>query len=165
VPPPQSGDIHQNVPAAKVITKAPVALHAIADFGTGVTARIVSVKAIHAQAVGPGQVSGPALNIVIQVTNHTKKALDLNNAVVNIADAEGTPGVQMISTPAEAGDDGVPSPGPGSFSHPMRGSLAPSATAKGTYIFTIPVAHRDPITVSYSYAGAGPVVLFKGEPA
>jgi hypothetical protein len=163
VAPPQPGNIHQNVRAAKVITKAPVALHAVADFGTGVIARITSVKAIHVQAVGPGQVSGPGLNMVIQVTNHTAKALNLNNAVVTVADAEGTPGVQMIFTPTEAADDDIPAPAPDSFSHPMTGSLAARATASGTYVFTIPVGNRSPITVSFSYSGGGPVVLFKGD--
>ena len=163
VSPPQPGNVHQNVRSAKVITKPPVALHAVADFGTGVIARITSVKAIQVQAVGPGQVSGPGLNMVIQVTNHTPKALNLNNAVVTVADAEGTPGVQMIFTPNVAGDDDVPAPGPDSFSHPMTGSLATRASASGTYVFTIPVGNRSPITVSFSYSGGGPVVLFKGD--
>ncbi|WAX55906.1 hypothetical protein M6B22_15360 [Jatrophihabitans cynanchi] len=149
--------------AEKVITRPPVALHAVADFGTGVSARITSIKAVKVQAVGPGSVSGPGLNVVIQVTNHTAKALNLNNAVASVASADGTPGVLMVFTPNEGGDEDIPLPGPDSFSHPMNGSLLPRATASGTYVFTIPVVNRNPITVSFSYAGGGPVVLFKGD--
>jgi hypothetical protein len=69
VPPPVRGNIHQTVRAVTVTTKPPVALRAVADFGTGVTAQIMSVKAIEYQAVGPGQVSGPGLRLVIQIDN------------------------------------------------------------------------------------------------
>ena len=67
VPPPVRGNIHQTVRAVTVTTKPPVSLRAVAHFGTGVTARIMSIKAIEYHAVAPGQVSGPGLRLVIQV--------------------------------------------------------------------------------------------------
>ena len=164
VPPPVAGNIHQKVRAATVTTRAPVPLRAVAHFGTGVTARIMSVRAIEYQAVGPGQVSGPGLRLVIQVSNGTAKPIGLDNAVVAIADARGTPGVYMNITPAGGGDD-AGHPGPSNFSYPMRGVLAPGHQASGTYVFTIPAGHRDPVTVNFSYAGGGPVVLFRGDAA
>ena len=146
---------------------APVALHAVADFGNGVTARIASVKAVHADAVGPGEVSGPGLRIVMEITNSGTRAINLDNAVVTIADAQGTPGLMMVFTPQTPGevDDDVPAVSRDSFSYPMTGSLAPRKKASGTYVFTIPTGHRNPVTVNFSYAGGAPVVLFKGDAA
>jgi hypothetical protein len=164
VPAPVRGNINQRVRAVAVTTKAPVSLRAVAHFGTGVTARIMSVKAIEYRAVGPGQVSGPGLRLVIQVSNGTAKSIGLVNAVVTIADARGTPGVAMLITPAGSGDD-AGHPGPGNFSYPLRGLLAPGHQASGTYVFTIPAGHRNPVTVNFSYAGGGPVVLFRGDAA
>jgi hypothetical protein len=164
VPPPVRGNVHQTVRAVTVTTKPPVSLRAVADFGTGVTAQIMSIKAIEYHAVGPGQVSGPGLRLVIQINNGTAKSIHLDNAVVTITDARGTPGVEMNITP-QASDDGAGHPGPGNFSHPMRGLLAPHHKASGTYVFTIPAGHRTPVTVNFSYAGGGPVVLFKGDTA
>ena len=151
VPPPVPGSIHRAVHAVAVTTKPPVSLRAVADFGTGVTAQIMSVKAIEYHAVGPGEVSGPGLRLVIRVSNGTGKPIGLGNAVVTIADARGTPGVDMN--------------GPGSLSYPLRGLLAPGHTASGTYVFTIPAGHRNRVTVNFSYAGGGPVVLFRGDAA
>ena len=151
VPPPVRGNIHRTVRAVTVATKPPVSLRAVADFGTGVTAQIMSIRAIEYHAVGPGQVSGPGLRLVIQVNNGTAKSIDLDNAVVTIADARGTPGVDMN--------------GPGSSSSPLRGLLAPRHKASGTYVFTIPAGYRAPVTVNFSYAGGEPVVLFKGDTA
>ena len=164
VPPPVRGNTHQRVRAVAVTTKPPVSLRAVAHFGTGVTARIMSVRAIEYHAVAPGQVSGPGLRLVIQVSNGTGKPVDLANAVVEIADARGTPGVYMNITPAGSGG-GAGHPGPGNFSYPLRGLLAPGHQASGTYVFTIPAGYRTPVTVNFSYAGGGPVVLFKGDAA
>ena len=164
VPPPAPGSVHRTVRAVTVTVKPPVSLRAVADFGTGVAARIMSVKAIEYHAVAPGQVSGPGLRLVIQVSNGTGKSIDLDNAVVTIADARGTPGLEMNITPAGSGDD-AGHPGAGNFSYPLRGLLAPGHKASGTYVFTIPAGHRNPVTVNFSYAGGGPVVLFKGDAA
>ena len=70
----------------------------------------------------------------------------------------------MNITPQASGDD-LGHPGPGNFSYPLRGLLAPGHQASGTYVFTIPAGHRTPVTVNFSYAGGGPVVLFKGDAA
>jgi hypothetical protein len=164
VPPPVRGNIHQTVRAVAVTTKPPVSLRTVAHFGTGVTARIMSIKAIDYHAVGPDQVSGPGLRLVIQIDNGTAKSIGLGDAVVTIADARGTPGVWMNITP-QASDDNAVHLGPGNFSYPMRGLLAPRHKTSGTYVFTIPAGHRNPVTVNFSYAGGGPAVLFKGDAA
>lgn len=162
VPPPVRGNIHQIVKARRVITKPPVSLHAVANFGTGVTARITSIRAVETHAVGPGEVSGPGLRLVIQLANGTDKSIRLDNAVVTIADAAGTPGVPMTFAPQVSDSEAKGANNPQQFPHPMTGSLGAHKKASGSYIFTIPAGHRNPVTVNFSYAGGGPVVLFRG---
>lgn len=167
VPPPTRGNIHQKVHAAPVLARPPVPLHSLANVGSGVTATISSIKAIHVQAVGPGEVAGPGVNIVVEVRNDSSRAIDLRHAVVTISDAEGTPGVPMVFAPqpGNQGDDDVPPVSSDSFSRPMTGSLAPRHTVNGTYVFTLPAGRRNPVTVNFSYAGNAPVVTFKGDTA
>lgn len=143
----QGGGINQIVPSAARKTKAPVPLAGTADFGTGVTAHLTSVTAVQAQAAGPGEVAGPALKVAVRLTNDSDAAISLVGVVVTIADANGTPGVQMSQ----------------SGSSPFRGSLAAHASADAVYVFTIPAGHRNPVTVNLSYSSEAPVVLFVGD--
>ncbi|MGN6607603.1 MAG: hypothetical protein ACTHMS_11425 [Jatrophihabitans sp.] len=149
---------------ATVTTRPPVQLHSVADFGTGVTARITAVKAVTVEGVGAGEISGPGLNLTIVLTNNTRRAIDLDNSVVTLTDADGHPAALMTFTPdgGQGQDDDVPAPDPASFTHAFRGSLAPHRTATATYVFTVPTGHRNPITVNLSYAGSQPTVIFRG---
>ena len=115
------GSVHRTVRSVAVTVKPPVSLRAVADFGAGVAARIMSVKAIEYHAVAPGQVSGPGLRLVIQVSNGTGKSIGLDNAVVTIADARGTPGLRCTHHPGGERRRGG-HPVPGNFSYPLRGS-------------------------------------------
>ena len=81
----------------------------------------MSIKAIEYHAVAPGQVSGPGLRLVIQINNGTAKSIGLGNAVVTIADARGTPGVDMNITP-QASDDGAATLAPATSRTPCGGS-------------------------------------------
>jgi len=94
----------------------------------------------------PVQVA-PGLKIVIDVNNGTSRSISLDTVVLTVADAKGTPGVPMSQ----------------SGSHALRGSLGAHKDSSGTYVFTIPAGHRDPITVNFSYSSAAPVALFVGD--
>lgn len=144
--PSRTGGIYQIVPARHRKTLAPVPLKKPAHVGAGVTEHIVSIKSIHAAAQGPGEVSGPALKIVIQVSNDTNSPIDLSTALMTVSDAEGTPGVEMSLN----------------GSAPLRGELPANGHVQGTYVFTLPPTHRDPVTVNFSYSSAAPVTLFTG---
>lgn len=149
VPPPTKGDIHQTVPAQKVVTRRAVSLDATAHFTSAIAARLTRVEAISAKGNGPGEISGPALELTIKITNDSKSSIDLGNAVVNLADSRKQPGLPIAGAPAK----------------PFSGTLSGGRSAVGIYVFTVPVGHRAPVSVTVSYTAAAPVVLFVGNAA
>jgi hypothetical protein len=112
---------------------------------SGLTAEIVSMKAVQAKATQPGQVGGPAVSFTIRVTNTGAEKVDLSSAVVNVAYGEDQePAYQLDS-------DGIVFPA----------SVAPKQSVTGTAVFTIPTAERAQVQVSLDTASA-PVVAFSG---
>lgn len=145
VAPPVPGTINQTVAARPVRTLPAAALTATAVYGGGVTGQITRVVAVRASAQGPGEVAGPAVSITVRIDNHSGQAVAVGNAVLNVSDAQHTPGVLVTSS-----------------SQPLAGTLAPGAHAVGTYVFTLPTGHRDPVSVTVSYSPDAPVALFVG---
>jgi len=138
--------VNKIVPSQHRASRHPVPLTGTADFGTGVTARILRIAAVHGTANGPGEIAGPALRLELQLTNGTGRAVNLTQALVTVTDASGTPGVQLTQ----------------SGSAPLRGSVKAHAKVRAVYVFTLPTAHRDPVTVNFSYSSSAPVALFVG---
>jgi hypothetical protein len=119
---------------------SPVALGSTSDYGNGVTARLVSVTAVTADAEQAGEISGPALAVAVELTNGTADPVSLDSAVVNAySGADGTPAIRM--------HDGA--------TQPLHGELAAGASMTATYVFSVPLAQRDSVTVTVAY-GAGP---------
>ena len=126
-------------------SKKPVKLDKPSTTGTGLTAKLVSIKAIKATAQMPGEIAGPALAITVSITNAGKKTADLSSVVVNLADSDQAPGNPMSAKP----------------SAPFHGSLKAGKTARGIYVFTVPTKKRKPITLTVSI-GDAPVLVFTG---
>ncbi|WP_375477162.1 hypothetical protein [uncultured Jatrophihabitans sp.] len=132
------------MPSGTLTTAAPIPLSSPASFGNGVHAKITSIKAVNAPARGIGEIAGPGVRIAIAISNDTAKSISLDEISITIENAQKNPGVQM------------------SASRPAQGTLAARRTAHGVYVFTIPKAHRNPLTVNMSYSVKTPVVLFVG---
>lgn len=144
---PMGGNVSESVPSGSVRTAAPIDLTATANFGTGVTAKVVANSRISFTAHRPGEISGPAVEVRIRFTNNSSAAVSLANVVLNDQDAKATPLVQVDSSPAA----------------PVSGSLAPGKSATGIYAFELPPSYHSPLTLSVSYTTAAPVVLFVGD--
>ena len=142
----QPGSIHSTVAARDIPTASPVSLASTANFGNKVSAKIVSSKPINATAHGSGEISGPAAQLTISVTNGTMKAISLANVTVNLTDAKGNP-ANTVSDPSMK---------------PFSGSLAAGKSATAVYVFTLAKNHPNPVTISLSYTTEAPVVLFTG---
>jgi hypothetical protein len=112
----------------------------------GVRVQVVQVKPMTAKAILPGEISGPAVEVDVRITNDTSRSLALDNVVVNVQDAQGTPSNLMSAPPAK----------------PFSGAAAAHSSADAVYVFSLPAAHRNPISVSVSYTAAAPVVVFSG---
>jgi len=134
---------------AALPSSAPVALDAVADFGSGATIVLDHVKPIDAVAAGPGEVSGPALALTFTMTNRSSTALGLESVTVDVTDAIGDPGIAMFGDPAQ----------------PFQGSLAVGATATATYVFAVDPAARSPIRVEVNYSTGAPTVVLVGDAA
>jgi hypothetical protein len=124
-----------------------VALSDTAEAGDGVTASLPLIEEIDGHAVGPGNVSGPALRITVRVTNGTHGAVSLDGVSVNVAY-----GSEL--TPASPLED--------SSADPFTGSLAPGASAQGVYVFSVPEGSRDSVTIEVGYQAGAPLLLFTG---
>ena len=146
VPPPTPGAVESTVEAKPEESKKPVKLDKPSKTGTGLTAKLTTIKAIEAKAQLPGEIAGPALALTVEVTNSGAKPADLSAVVVTVLDSDEAPGGEMTSDPAK----------------PLRGRLSAGKTARGVYVFTIDKGKRNPVTVTVSISDA-PVLVFNGK--
>lgn len=146
VPPPVPGNVSQIVPSKPVHTLAKVPLSQTVTVAAGVVISISEIKAVNAVSHVPGDVNGPAVQITVAIKNTSSKALNVNSAEVDVSDSKGDPGIPVTT----------------SESRIFSGSVAPGAEATGVYVFRVAADRRDPITVTASYTGAGPVAQFAG---
>ena len=123
------------------------ALDSTATIATSLTASVTKVEAVQGKAIGPGEISGPAVRFTISLTNHTGKAYDLSNAVVNAY-------YGSADTPANQLER------PGGVSFPS--SIGVGKTVTGVYVFTIPTAQRSRVQVTVDTSISNPVVAFTG---
>jgi hypothetical protein len=142
-PPAASGKIINEPPpvaAAKGFDKP-------AEVAAGVSTRVKAMKAVNGEARGVGEVSGPALQFTLEVTNGTTEAISLAEAVVNV----------------EAGADRFPAEelsGPGAV--PFPAEVAPGQTVSGVFVFQIPPEQRKTVRVLFTYQAVLPVAAFEG---
>jgi hypothetical protein len=123
-----------------------VAPDATADFGDRVTARIGSVSPFTAEGGGVGEVSGSAVRVTVAITNGTGAAIPLDSVTVNaFHGSDQTPAAPLVSDTS---------------STPLAGSLAPGASANGSYAFSVPEGDIDSLVVSVSRGAGSPLVVF-----
>jgi hypothetical protein len=125
----------------------PVALAEPSTYGNGVDARLVSIEAFDARAQGPGEVSGPALAVTVELTNAGTDPVSLATVAVNLYfGRDGTPAVRVTDRTGT----------------PLRGELAAGKSARATYAFTVPAEQRDIVAVAVSYLDGSGTAVFSG---
>jgi hypothetical protein len=144
-----AGNIDQIVPEVPVTTAPAVALTDTADFGGQVTARISQVSAVQATATRPGEVSGPAVAVTVEIANGSGAPIGVDAVTVTLTDAGGNPATSISTTPAA----------------PLQGVLDAGTTKSGTYVFTVPADQRNPVTVTVNYSSGAPTLVFTGQVA
>lgn len=129
-------------------TAPPVDLTEQAEPTEQVRVRLALLEAVAGEATLPGEVSGPALRVSVEVTNDTAQALDLTTAVTNLYHgAEMTPAITLSK--------------PGRVDLPA--TLAPGSTATGVYVFAVPTDDRAEVTVEFDLSVEATVLLFSGD--
>jgi hypothetical protein len=133
-------------PAVLPSPSKPVSLDATAPIDAGARAQITGIKSVTSEAVGPGEISGPAIQVTMRISAGNKK-VDLADVVVN-----GYYGSRR--TPA------VPVMRPGG--KPFTGVVEAGEDATGVYVFNVPKNARPEITIELFFSASAPPVLFTG---
>jgi hypothetical protein len=134
-------------PSAAVATVRPVKVGASAALVTGVLVTVGKARAVKVTGNGPGQVSGAAVAVPVVVRNASSAPFDLGGLVVNASYGKGA-GVPAVPS------DAAPSA-------PLKGSVAPGASAKGSYVFLAPGAALSTLRIDVSASNARHVVTFR----
>ena len=146
------GSTHETVeadPDAVAGVSQPVGIGDTADFGNGVTARLTTVDAVNAEAHLPGEFSGPAVALTIEVANGSSRTIDLGTVTADLT--------------FRGGLSAYPVRDPGR--RPFSGDLAPGEVATGSYVFTLDPAERGDVALRLSCTTEAPTVVFAGSVA
>ncbi|SNR41369.1 hypothetical protein [Blastococcus mobilis] len=142
VTPEATGDVDQPPPDLPA-----VALRKTASVGDGITGSVTRMSAIEGTAVGPGNVSGPALRITVRIHNGTAEPVSLDGVTVALAYGDELTPASPLDDPSQA---------------PFSGTVAAGESADGVYVFSIPSDARHSITLSVGYQAGAPVMVFTG---
>jgi hypothetical protein len=113
----------------------------------GVTASVVRVEAVSGEAKGPGEISGPALRVTIDVKNGSDKPIRTELGLINLYYGKDRSPAGTLS-------------GPGATPFPTE--IPAGASGSGTSVFNVPRNERGHIEVEFSYSTDAPVVIFSG---
>jgi len=106
-----------------------------------VTVKVSKIVPVQGEAQGPGEVSGPGLQVTITVTNKSQMALPMDLALTNLYyGPAATPGGELS--------------GPGAS--PLAQPIAAGGQASGVYVFAVPADDRRRIRVEFSYTTNAP---------
>jgi len=147
VPAPTPGDVESTVKPGKVERRKPVALTKPATAADGVIITVSSVKSISTKAVGPGEVSGPGLQMEVAIRNTTSTPIDLAGTVVSVVNQDGRPGASMGGPPATR----------------LPSQVAAQSQASAVFVFGMARGRRDPVTIDVNVGGTMPTVVFRGK--
>lgn len=111
-----------------------------------VVIKLVKLTRTKVDGLGPGEISGPALAVEVQVRNRGDDPLNLDLVVVTVIDSKGQTAAPMTGSPAR----------------PMAGSLAAGKSASGTYVFAMTSAAKSSLKVWVNWSPARPKVVFAG---
>jgi hypothetical protein len=146
VPAPEDTTIDDVIEEAPPVPIEDAELDDVVTLDTGVLVSVSEITGITVEAETPGEVAGPAVAATIRFENESGEPLDLSTTMVTLVDAAGNVAPPTTSEPAA----------------PTIGTLEDGATAEGIYVFRMPEATRDAITLTVDYAAGAPVVVFHG---
>ena len=129
-------------PLAGVNTLAAVKAGVPAEFGSGVSAVVNDYRAVNVQASAPGESSGPAIAVTMEVSNESGVDVDLSQLSVTASDSQGLPALPIESEQAAA----------------LEGALESGASRTGVYVFRLN-EERSPSLLLNVQAGFSPNAL------
>ena len=136
------GSVGKEEPLAGVNTLAAVKAGVPAEFGSGVSAVVNDYRAVNVQARAPGESSGPAIAVTMEVSNESGVDVDLSQLSVTASDSQGLPALPIESEQAAA----------------LEGALESGASRTGVYVFRLN-EERSPSLLLNVQAGFSPNAL------
>lgn len=143
---PTPGSIARVVPPRAVKTLAPVKLSQPATVSPSLKVRVSRTRIGTVDAKWPGETSGKAWIVTLEVGNSGTSSVPLGAVTVTARDRSGAPLDAFTSAPATTLPDAV--------------SAASTATA--TYVFRLPKSVRNPVTLTFSQSTSTPTVQLSG---
>jgi hypothetical protein len=131
------------VPSKARTTLPPVAPSRTVTIGAAARTVLLGSRNVTVTGQGPGELSGPAVALTLQVTNGSSRPLGLDAVIVSAS----------IGGQEASASDAAPA-------KPFSGSLGPGAKAQGVYVFVLPAGGRRPVGVVVSLAPDLPVARF-----
>lgn len=137
---------HEGPTAAPALPEVNGELEEAIALPTEVTVSLTSITSTRLTAETPGEVTGPAVIVEVQVTNDSEAPQTISSATVSLAAEDGEMGIPTSADPND----------------PLHGEVAPGATAEGVYVFMLDPADGRSVTVSVNYSAGDPVAVFTG---
>ncbi|CAN5247223.1 hypothetical protein BH09ACT10_BH09ACT10_20460 [soil metagenome] len=134
-------------PTALPTTGKPVDIKSDAPLPAEGSARVLKVESVTSKAKGPGEISGPAVRVTLEITAGDKAVSSSQIAVNAYYGKDATPAIPMTR--------------PGGA--PFEGTIKAGSSKSGVYLFNVPKNHRDDLTVELYYAGNKAPVRFTGD--
>jgi hypothetical protein len=131
------------VPSKARTTLPPVAPSRTVTVGAAARTVLLGSRNVTVTGQGPGELSGPAVALTLQVTNGSSAPLGLDAVIISAS----------IGGQEASASDAAPA-------KPFSGSLASGAKAQGVYVFVLPAGGRRPVGVVVSLAPDLPVARF-----
>lgn len=114
---------------------------------TGIVVSLSAITTTTIKGETPGEYSGPAVIVEVQLDNDSEEAQDVNSAVVSLVADDGEAGVPTWASPYE----------------PLQGEVPAGGSAAGTYVFMLDPAPQRAVTVSVNPAAGEPLAVFAGK--
>lgn len=148
VSPAAPGDIHHTVASRALQTVATTTVGKSAQLDRGLAVRVISMVKTIATGRIPGEISGPAVSVGVELNNSTTASVAAGETSVTVQDANGKPFTPILTSTT-----------------PLAGSIKTGARATGTYVFNLPEGSRVPLTVIVTFAPKAQVATFTGRPS
>lgn len=112
-----------------------------------VSVQITEIEAVRGVGRGPGETSGPALRVSVEVDNASDEPVNLDLAQVN-----------LFFGPQDAPAGELSAPGVRRFSSDVSSGEATT----GVFVFSVPADARERVRVDFTYSTEAPRVIFTG---
>ncbi|MFJ6678200.1 DUF4352 domain-containing protein [Microbacterium sp. NPDC091382] len=129
-------------------TLPPVDFDAPAAVAGGPTVSVSRIESVRGEAVLPGEVSGPAVRVTVEVKNGSEKSIDLTTAAVTLYAGSTDLQASPITKPA---------------GRAFPSEVGPGKTVEGAFVFELPESQRTDVRIEVDLSVSDPLIAFEGD--